>query len=269
MDSGKALFDQFWDAFSGWSLFLNGAGGALLGLVLGLAAAVLLQRAGWLGRRKRWHHWLLKLYFLLLPGLGIALGVQAGVLYGVQKETYRQIDGFKPQLQAEADRYLDEFQNYVHAQQLGAVDLREDSLRELLARTVRDYLREHPLAGFENREDSLLEMAGFKLMEGLREGVLVSLVTDQLVKKAAGYSKLDEKTLETLIETRFSELFSADFVLGLAKKQVASLMQGFYLGVLMQLLIGLLVVGLELGLSRWLGQLRRLDASLQPPLQVA
>ena len=269
MDSGKALLNQFWETFSAWGLFLNGLGGALLGLLLGVVLALLLQRSGWLGRRNRWHHWLLKLYFLALPGLGIALGVQAGVLYAVQKEAYRQIDAFKPQLQAEADRYLDDFQTYVHAQQLGAVDLREDSLRELLARMVRDYLRENPLLGFEGREDSVLEMAGFKLMEGLRESVLISLASDQLVKKAAGYSRLDEKTLEKIIQTRFSELFSADFVLGLAKKQVAALMQGFYLGVLMQLLIALLLIGLEIGLSRWFGQLRKLDAALQPPLQVA
>lgn len=269
MDGGNALVDQFWETFSSWTLLLNGLAGALLGLLLGLVLVLLLQRAGGLARRNRWHHRLLKLYFLLLPALGLALGAQAGVFYGTQKEAYSQIEAFKPQLQAEADRYLDEFQTYLQAQQLSAIDLRDDSFSELLSRAVRDYVRENPLAGFEGREESLLEMAGFKLMEGLRESVLISLASDQLLKKAAGYSRLDEKTLETLIHTRFSELFSADFVLGLAKKQVASLMRGLYLGVLMQLLAALLLMGLEFGLSSWFGQRRRDDVRLQTPLQVA
>lgn len=264
MDYSNALLQQFWDSFSGWSLLLDGLLGTLLGLVCGILLAVLLQRSGWLGRRNPWHHWLLKLYFLLLPGVGLAIGVQAGIIYGVQQEAYRQVDGFKPQLQAQVDVYLEEFQTYVEAQELGAIDMREDSLRALLERLVRDYLRENPLPGFSEADDSFMQKATYRVLDGLRESALTSMVSDQLVKKMASYSRLDEDTLEQVIHARFNELFSADFVLGLAKKQIAMLMQSLYMGLLFQLLILLGLIGLEIGVSRWFGQLRPAALPAEP-----
>ncbi|MGP9826388.1 hypothetical protein ACT048_18115 [Ectopseudomonas khazarica] len=58
------------------------------------AAGVQASAPGWLARNKRWHHWLLKLYFLLLPLAGGLLGFQADFLLGLLKRQIGHV--FKP-----------------------------------------------------------------------------------------------------------------------------------------------------------------------------
>ena len=116
MDQARSLLQGLWEPFSFLPLFGYSCLGVLLGLVGGLLLALQLQRRGWLGRRKRWHHWLLKLYFLLLPAGGVFLGLQAGLLYGGQQQIYRHLDSYAPLVQDVADDLWRDFEAYLQAQ---------------------------------------------------------------------------------------------------------------------------------------------------------
>jgi len=67
VDSTKDFVADFWANLDGWLVFFNVSSGILLGTVGGLVLVIWLQKGGFLGRNNRWHHLLLKLYFLALP----------------------------------------------------------------------------------------------------------------------------------------------------------------------------------------------------------
>ncbi len=263
MDAGKALFIQIWDALSITALLLSSSAGVLLGLLLGLALALLLQRRGWLGRRNRWHHGLLKLYFLALPGVGALLGLEAGLLWGVQQQLNRQVDAFEPQLQQLAQGYRDDFQAYLR-QQPGGLDLQQHGADDWLAQQVRQYLQAQPLAA-AGGEATLLQQAAAGFTQGLRESLLLEMAGTRLLRTAASQGGLDRSSGRALAEASFAELLSADFVQTLVKRQLGRLLHGFYLGLVLQGLGLVLLIGLEIGLSWRLGQLR----PRQPGLVVA
>ncbi len=112
MDQAQVLLEGLWEPFSFLSLFGYICLGILLGLFLGLLLVLFLQRRGWLARRKRWHHWLLKLYFLLLPLGGAVLGSQGGMLYGGQQQVHRHLESYAPLVQVVAGGVWLEFQRY-------------------------------------------------------------------------------------------------------------------------------------------------------------
>lgn len=94
MEQARLLLTALWEPFSFLSLFLYTGLALLLGAGTGLLLAFKLQRLGWLARNKRWHHWLLKLCFLLLPLAGGLLGFQADFLLGLLKRQIGHV--FKP-----------------------------------------------------------------------------------------------------------------------------------------------------------------------------
>ena len=104
MDQAQVLLEGLWEPFSFISLFGYTSIGILLGAFFGLLLALFLHRRGWLARRKRWHHWLLKLYFLILPLCGGLLGSQGGMLYGGQQQVHRHMESYVPLVQVVAGK---------------------------------------------------------------------------------------------------------------------------------------------------------------------
>ena len=239
-----------WQSISVSALLGYGVLGGLLGMVLGIAAVVSLHRGGWLRRRRRLHHLTMKAYFVLLPAAAAAIGVQAGVLYSVQRQAYVQIDAHRPEVQQLATAYLAEFQTYLATVNLPALQAKESSLQGLVGALVQDYLATHPLPGLTATDSSALQRAGLRLFERFRATLLVDALSNTLTKKASDLSGLDKTLFDQALKTPFSQLFDADFLLGLVKKQVAGAMRGFYIAVGLQFLLLLALVLAEVVISR-------------------
>lgn len=274
MDQAQVLLEGLWEPFSFLSLFGYICLGILLGAVLGLLLALFLQRLGWLARRKRWHHWLLKLYFLLLPLGGAILGSQGGMLYGGQQQVHRHLQSYAPLVQVVAGGVWLEFERFFAAQDQQALgrQLQSMSVQEVLNQLAAQYLQAQLLAYAPQLDGaSLGERIGFKLYEQLQEQLLSVAVRDVAVEQAGKYTGMKPQVILDVLDARVEQLFHADFLLGLLKQQLSQVLKPFYLMLLVLLALMLALVGAELGLSRWLrqwpAQAQAPELSAQPQMQ--
>lgn len=248
-----ALLEQLAGDFSLWRLLLAGCLGVLLGGALGVVLCVGLARSGWLTRRQRWHHYLLKLYFLALPCCGALIGMQAALYVNVERQVKERIEAAHADVQQAADLVRLSFDQYLAQADLPDAASSEQSIEGILGLMVDDYLMRTPtmVPGLEG--DSLIQSAALQGFERFRGSMLRRALTDTAIEKAVGYTGVSEAVAKQLISTRLAEVISADFVLKIAKSQVSSLMLGFYLSVAVQMLLLLgLVIG-ECLLARWFG----------------
>lgn len=259
MDATQGLIVALWESVSFGSLAWTALLGTLSGGILGGVSAWQLQRRGWLGRRNRWHHLLLKLYVVLLPAAGMWLGLQGGLMYGLAQQVHAQIDRSAPLVQAAADAYVQDFQTYLARVDIDAMKAQETSVQGLIGAMVRDYLVRHPLLPAlspDGEEASLWQQAGAALMDPFRESLISRMLTQTVVDQVADISQLDKKMLTQLTRVKLGQLLQADTLLGLVKQQIDAFMFGLYVGVGLQLGLLLALVVVELGLSRFWGQLR-------------
>lgn len=256
MEQARLLLTALWEPFSFFNLFLYTGLALLLGAVAGLLLAFKLHRLGWLARNKRWHHWLLKLYFLLLPLAGGFLGVQGGLLYGSQQQINRHLDSYAPLVQALADDIWSDFQAYVEAQeQQGLLAVRDVSVQTLLKQLALDYVhRERLQEAGERAEASTTERIAFDLLDRLRASLLGKAIGEMAVEKTARYSGLNEKVLNQVLDARIEQLFQAEFLLGQLKRQIGHVFKPFYIALLIQLGLLLALIAAEWGVSRRLRQ---------------
>jgi hypothetical protein len=254
MDQAQILLKGLWEPFSFLSLFGYASLGTLLGGIAGLLLVLQLQRRGWLGRRLRWHHWLLKLYFLLLPLGGAFLGVQAGLLYGGQQQVNKHLDTYAPLLQMVADDVWQGFSGYLQTQDQQALlgELQASSVQQLLNHLAAQYLQEQLLARTSELEGaSWAERISLNLFDHLQVALLGELVRDTAIEQANKYTGVDRKVMLQVLDARVEQLFQADFLVGLLKRQIGQVLKPFYLSLLVLAVLLLALVGLELGVSRW------------------
>lgn len=262
MEQAQLLLTTLWEPFSFFSLFAYTALALLIGGVAGLLLALQLHRRGWLVRSNRWHHWLLKLYFLLLPLAGGFLGFQGGLLYGSQQQINRHLDTYAPLVQVLADDIWRDFQAYVAEQDQDA--LREVSVQAVLNQLAQDYLRSERAQEAEERaEASTAERIAFDLLDRLRATLLGKALGELAVEKTARYSGVNQKVLGQVLDARLEQLFQAEFLLGLFKQQIGHVFKPFYIALLIQLALLLALLGIEWFASRWLRQMpARMQAGL-------
>lgn len=254
MDQAQLLLTALWEPFSFFTLFVYTALALIAGGVLGLLLALQLQRRGWLARSNRWHHWLLKLYFLLLPLAGGFLGFQGGMLYSSQQQINRHLDNYAPLVQTLADDIWRDFQSYVAEQDQAA--LSGLSVQAVLNQLALNYVRGERAEEAEQRaQASMAERIAFDLLDRLRASLLGKALGEVVVDKGARFSGLDKKVLGQVLDARLEQLFQADFLLGLLKQQIGHVFKPLYIALLIQLLLLLAALGLEWGLSRWLRQM--------------
>jgi len=241
---------EFWNGLS----LLDLVGGALLGTILGLALGVavwiVLARRGGLARRRRWHHWLVASYVVVVPLLFAFIGLQVGLVAGGQRALYKQIDHFQPHLQGAMEHWLVDFQQTLDTPELQAM-LRDDvSAHEAARAAVGTYLSGHRLAdaGVLSGE-GLAQRWARKAIEHLRSKVMLQWVEDSLVEQVGSRSGLDETVFREALGMRMSELLHTRGVIRLLKAQVGSMMPGIYLGLLLPLLIVMALVLLEIWLA--------------------
>lgn len=274
MDQAQALLEGLWAPFSFLSLFGYSCLGLLLGAVAGLLLTMQLQRHGWLARRKRWYHWLLKLYFLLLPGCGALIGAQAGLLYGGQQQVHRHLDSYAPLVQTVADGVWQDFSNFLQAQDMQTLqdELRSTNVQALFNHLAAQYLQAQILARAPELDDAAMDerIAG-QLLDYLQASLLHELVRDTAVEQANLYVGVDRQVVLDILDARVEQLFPADFLLGLLKRQLAQVLKPFYLTLLLLVALLLVLIAVELVVSRWLrqwpGQLAPSVVSLQTQVQ--
>lgn len=241
---------EFWNGLSVLDLVGGSVLGTLLGLVLGVVAWVALARRGGLARRRRWHHWLIASYVVVLPLLFAFIGLQLGLVAGGQRALYKQVDHFQPHLQAATEHWLIDFENSLDTPELEAM-LRDDvSAHDAARMAVESYLSEHRLADVSmlNGEGTLQRWAR-KGIEHLRSEVMLQWVEDSLVEEVGGRSGLDKSVFREALGMRMSELLHTKGVVRLLKAQIGSMMPGIYFGLLLPLLIVMALVLLEIWLA--------------------
>src|SRR3989338_8567667 len=258
MDQAQALLNGLWEPFSILSLTGYACLGVLLGGLLGVFLVMQLQRRGWLARRKRWHHWLLKLHFLLLPLGGAFLGAEGGLLYGGQQQVSRHLDAYAPLVQEVANGVWGEFETFLDAQdqqELGR-QLQQMSTQEVLEQLAAQHVQGLFLAyAPQLSEATLRERIALKLLNRLRTSLLNEVIGERVVEEASVRTGMDPKIFKQVLDARIEQLFQADFLLGLLKQQVSKTLKPFYMAVLLQFVLLLVLIGLEVLLSRHLRQL--------------
>jgi hypothetical protein len=261
VNSSTIPFVELWQSFSFGDLIWYVLPGVMIGVVVGFIVASMLQARGLLKRDNRWHHLLLKCHFLLLPLCGGGLGLQAAVIYGSQQQLNAQVDSLKPQVEAVSAMLLNDFEEFLTALDVAALPPHEQSVDGLLRVAVNHYLQTHTLFTQQEVESmSFTEKLGVKMLERFRTELLARKLTDvlsqkisvMLSEKAAGYTGLDKDVVALALRTPLRELIKTDSLLGLAKKQVASIAQGFYITVAIQLLLLIGIIWGEIALSRYL-----------------
>ncbi|WP_177326842.1 hypothetical protein [Pseudomonas sp. ML96] len=259
MDQAQILLNGLWEPFSFLPLFGYASLGLLLGSVGGLLLVLLWQRHGWLARQRRWHHWLLKLYFLLLPLGGALLGAQAGLLYGGQQQVNKHLDTYAPLLQVVAGGVWQGFSGYLQEQDQQALldELQASSVQQLLNHLAAQYLQAQLLARVpELEEASWAERLSAELLNHLQVALLGELVRDTAIEQANKYTGVDREVMLQVLDARVEQLFQADFLVALFKRQVGQVLKPIYLSLLVLALVMLALVGLEMGVSRGLRQWR-------------
>lgn len=257
MEQARHLLTAFWEPFSFMSLFAWISVALLLGVIAGLVLAILLHRGGLLTRSKRWHHWTLKLYFLLLPLAGGVLGFQGGLLYSGQLQINRHLDSYAPAIQRLADDTWQDFQAYVQTRDERQLQtLRGSSVQVVLNQLAMDYLRgEQQQEADARAEASLPERLAFDLLDRMRASLLGKALGEMAVSEAASYSGFNKQVLAGLLDARVEQLFQAEFLLDLLKRQVGHVFKPFYIALLLQLGLLLAFIAGEWAVSRWLRQI--------------
>lgn len=266
MNKAKDFVASFWANLDGWIIFFNISSGLLLGTTVGIIFAIWLQKRGYLARANRWHHWLLKLYFLALPCMGGFVGVQAGVLYAVEKQLHREIDRQEPAVQQMSLAIMANFYLYAEsvAQDYDLTQYTSLSPRDALLLMVDNYMATNPIQVFENPEElGLLQRFTQKVLERSARAQLVWLVDkviieDIVVRKGAEYTRFSADTIEDMTDEPFDTLFSARAILDFTKRQVSKIWLSYYVTVALQWLLVMALMGIEFGVSRYFGQWRRI-----------
>lgn len=258
MDQAQYLLLALWEPFSFLVLFGYTGLGMLLGMTVGSLLVLFLQRRGWLSRAKRGHHLFLKLYFVLLPFAGGAIGFQGGLLYGGQQQINSHIDSYAPAVQVVADAVWVDFQDYLAAQDMQALadEAQGSTVQGLINQVALNYLHSQTEDDAEQlAEASTAERVAMGLMRRLRAILLGQALGRLAVEKTAAYSHVDEQVLKRVLDARIEQLFDAGFLVELFQQQVGHMFKPFYMAVLMQLAALLGILAGELLLSRYLRQM--------------
>ncbi|MHC1669261.1 hypothetical protein ACODUO_08845 [Stenotrophomonas maltophilia] len=245
MQDVQYWLNEFWAGLSVLDLAVGSVLGALLGLMVGLAGWYALRRRGWLQRRRRWHHWLLASYALLLP-LGTAFfGLQLGFTAGAHRALLQQMDHFQPHLQTLVAQWSHGFTDSLDDPRVRDALHSEGTVGDVAEAVASAYLSEHPLPVLDGLGDGVLARASGWVIGKVREGVLRGLVEDTLVDKA-GVLGVEPTVVREALTMRVDELLHTRGVLRLVKAQINGMMPGVYFGLLLPWLVVVLLMALEI-----------------------
>lgn len=256
MQDAQYWLNEFWAGLSVLDLALGSVLGTLLGLIAGLAVWYGLRRRGWLQRRKRWHHWLLASYMVLLPLATAFFGLQLGFTAGAHRALFKQLDHFQPYLQTLVAEWSHGFTDSLDDPRMREALRSQGTVGDVADAVASAYLSEHPLPALDRLGDGVLARATGWVIGKVREGVLRGLVEDTLVDKA-GALGVEPKVVREALTMHVDELLHTRGVLRLVKAQINGMMPGVYFGLLLPWLLILLLVALEIWAAHRFGWTRK------------
>ncbi|WP_295568441.1 hypothetical protein [uncultured Stenotrophomonas sp.] len=156
MQDAQYWLNEFWSGLSLLDLLGGSLLGTLLGLVLGLLGWRWLHRRGWLQRRKRWHHWLLASYVVLLPLATAFFGLQLGFTAGAHRAPFKQLDHFQPHLQTLVEGWSEGFTDSLDDPRMRDALRSQGTVGDVADTVASAYLSEHPLPGLDRLGDGPL-----------------------------------------------------------------------------------------------------------------
>ena len=263
MQEAQYWLNEFWAGLSLFDLALGSVLGTLLGLMAGLAFWYLLYRRRWLHRQRRWHHWLLATYAVLLP-LGTAFfGLQLGFTAGAHRALVNQLDHFQPHLQTLLGTWSRGLTDSLDDPRMREALRSEGTVGDIADAVASAYLSDHPLPVAERMGDGMLGRASGWVIGKVREGVLRGLVEDTLVDKA-GAVGVEPKVVREALTMQVDELLHSRGVVRLVKAQINGMMPGVYFGVLLPWLAIVLLVMLEIWAAHRFGWVRRAGPAVVP-----
>ncbi|HDS1103159.1 hypothetical protein [Stenotrophomonas maltophilia] len=264
MQDAQYWLNEFWAGLSVLDLALGSVLGTLLGLIAGLAVWYGLRRRGWLQRRKRWHHWLLASYMVLLPLATAFFGLQLGFTAGAHRALFKQLDHFQPHLQTLVAEWSHGFTDSLDDPRMREALRSQGTVGDVADAVASAYLSEHPLPALDRLGDGILARATGWVIGKVREGVLRGLVEDTLVDKA-GALGVEPKVVREALTMHVDELLHTRGVLRLVKAQINGMMPGVYFGLLLPWLLILLLVALEIWAAHRFGWTRKVAAGVVVP----
>ena len=110
---------------------------------------------------------------------------------------------------------------------------------------------------------SLAERMASGLLDLLQAAMLEELVRDTVAQQADKYIGVDRKVVLAALDARVEQLFQADFLLDLLKRQIGQVFKPLYLSLLLIAALLLAMIATEILLSR---RLRQWHSALQPTL---
>lgn len=249
MQDAQYWMMEFWTGLSVLDLIGGAVIGTLIGLLLGITTWFALRRRRWLARQRRWHHWLIASYVVVLPLFFAFTGLQLGFAAGAQRALYKQIDHFQPHLQTLVGDWQQEFERSLDDQSLAALMRSDATVHEVARDAVDAYLTDHPLPGAEYLQGEGWVMRWTRGgLQRLRGALMSEWVEDSLAKQA-GRTGVDKAVFREALGMRMNELLHTQGVIRLLKAQLSSMMPGLYLGLLLPLLIVMALVLLEIWLA--------------------
>ncbi|HFK2921898.1 TPA: hypothetical protein ACGY72_003100 [Stenotrophomonas maltophilia] len=264
MQDAQYWLNEFWAGLSVLDLALGSVLGTVLGLIAGLAVWYGLHRRGWLQRRKRWHHWLLASYMVLLPLATAFFGLQLGFTAGAHRALFKQLDHFQPHLQTLVAEWSHGFTDSLDDPRMREALRSQGTVGDVADAVASAYLSEHPLPALDRLGDGALARATGWVIGKVREGVLRGLVEDTLVDKA-GALGVEPKVVREALTMHVDELLHTRGVLRLVKAQINGMMPGIYFGLLLPWLLILLLVALEIWAAHRFGWTRQVAPSAVVP----
>ncbi|WP_329922663.1 hypothetical protein [Stenotrophomonas geniculata] len=260
MQDAQYWLNEFWSGLSVLDLVGGSVLGTLFGLVLGILGWRWLHRRGWLQRRKRWHHWLLASYVVLLPLATAFFGLQLGFTAGAHRALFKQLDHFQPHLQTLVEGWSEGFTDSLDDPRMREALHSQGTVGDVADSIASAYLSEHPLPGLDRLGDGPLARGAGWVIGKVREGLLRGMVEDTLVDRA-GTLGLEPKVVREALTMHVDELLHTRGVLRLVKAQINGMMPGVYFGLLLPLLIIALLVALEIWAAQRFGWTRQVAPS--------
>ncbi|WP_282256577.1 hypothetical protein [Stenotrophomonas sp. PS02299] len=264
MQDAQYWLNEFWSGLSVLDLVGGSVLGTLLGLVLGILAWRGLHRRGWLQRRKRWHHWLLASYVVLLPLATAFFGLQLGFTAGAHRALFKQLDHFQPHLQTLVEGWSEGFTDSLDDPRIREALRSQGTVGDVADTIASAYLSEHPLPGLDRLGNGPLSRGTGWVIGKVREGLLRGMVEDTLVDKA-GTIGLEPKVVREALTMHVDELLHTRGVLRLVKAQINGMMPGVYFGLLLPLLVIALLVALEIWAAQRFGWMRQVASNAVVP----
>ena len=169
-------------------------------------------------------------------------------------------------MQGVADDLWRDFEAYLQAQNQQALvqELQASSVQSVLNHLAAQYLQAEMLARAPLLEQaSLTERMASGLLDLLQAAMLEELVRDTVAQQADKYIGVDRKVVLAALDARVEQLFQADFLLDLLKRQIGQVFKPLYLSLLLFAVLLLALIAAEMLLSR---RLRQWHSALQPTL---